>query len=423
MGRLDSWLFGALLSTLLPPAMLLASLAAAYCGWRAVTEAGGQTASDLTRHRYVLGRQGSGKSMCCVKMYQEGLSMGHACVWVSTHGSQVLPYIPPKYPVVYFHPTQGLGINLLRQYTHTRFEKAVIASQCVTVFKRLFPRSLGDNMELLAEAGALALLEAAGRTKTEASLMDLYHLLQQDDVDTINPIAAQVLSEREKRTKDATVRRLAKPLLNDILRGAFSAKGKEAIDLSILLDPPGPMAIVFDIDKHTIGKENADLLAHIVTSHLEVVLSSRSGHERMVEVYCDECQTYAHDGLAEAVEEGRKRNVCWTFAHQNRSQTPDRLKDALALCGSQYFFRVLPQDANYASQTLNKKLYPPERLIALPERRYVATELIRGRSRITAARTPYLKRLREAFPKRDDAEPAPAPEVATDGILRRGISE
>ena len=423
MGRLDSWLFGALISTLLPPAMLLASLAAAYCGWRAVTERGGQTASDLTRHRYVLGRQGSGKSMCCVKMYQEGLSMGHACVWVSTHGSQVLPYIPPQHQVIYVHPLSGLGVNLLRQYTHTRYERSVIAGQCITVFRRLFPRAFGDNMELLVEAGALALLEAAEKNKTEASLLDLYHLLQQDEVDTTNPIAAQVLAEREKRTKDAAVRRLAKPLLNDILRGAFSAKGKEAIDLSILLDPPGPMAIVFDIDKHTIGKENADLLAHIVTSHIEVVLSSRSGRERMVEVYCDECQTYAHDGLAEAIEEGRKRNVCWTFAHQNREQTPGRLKEALALCGSQYYFRVHPDDARHASRAINRKDYPPERLIALPERRYVATELVRGRSRITAARTPYLKRLREAFPKKSDVEPAPAPEVATDGILRRGISE
>ena len=377
-----------------------------------------QTDADLTRHRYVLGTIGSGKSMWLVNMFLGGLQRNHVCVWVSTHGAaDVLRYVPEGVSVSYFHPFRGLGVNLLRQYKRTPLERAVLASQCVTVFKRLFPDSMGESMIEHCHAGALALLERGG----EATLLDLYRMVADvDPPDTRNPIVAETLHSTEKRTRQASKRRLGRLLTSDILLRALSATGSNALDFSGLINPDKlslPHAIIADIDQGDIGRENADLLAHVLTSQLEIALSARSGHETMVEVYLDECQTYAHDGLSEAIEEGRKRNVCWTFAHQSREQMPRRLRAALELCGSQYFFTVRPEDSLYASRTINRQEWRRERFVSLPPRIYAAKELVRGKYRVRTARTPTLRPLRPRPVWREPVVEVPA-EIATDGVVR-----
>ena len=418
MGRLDSWLFGALTSTLLPPAMLLASLAAGYCFWRGMTEVGGQTNADLTRHRYVLGTIGSGKTMGLVGMLQDSIERGHACVWVSTHGArQVMRYLPEGTPTEYFHPQRGKGINLLRRYTHTPLERAVLASQCVTVFRRLFGDAMGQGMVELAHAGALALLEG----KQEVTLLDLYRALRSGEVESGNEIVEWTICNADRRTSAATVRRLGGTLASDLLLRCLSATGSNALDLGALIDPE-PIVIVCDIDKGEIGKESADLLAHILTSQLELVLSARHGNERMVSVFLDECQTYAHDGLAEAIEEGRKRRVCWTFAHQSREQMPRRLKAALELCGSQWFFALRPEDSLYAARIMNSKQWPKERFPSQPPRRYISRQLIRGRYRIVAGRTHTMRPVRDFQPPHH-IEPAPVPETRSDGRVERSAAK
>ena len=418
MGQLDSWLFGSLLSVLIPPATWLAALAAAYCGWRAATEAGGQTDSDLTRHRYVLGTIGSGKTMGLVGMLCDSVARQHASVWVSTHGArQVMRYLPDGTPVAYFHPLRGKGVNLLRRYTHTPLERAVLASQCVTVFRRLFGEAMGQGMVELAHAGALALLEQP----QEVTLLDLYRALRSGEVESANEIVEWTISNADKRTHMATMRRLGGTMASDMMLRCLSATGDNALDLGALIDPE-PCVIVCDIDQGEIGRENADLLAHILTSQLELVLSARKGHERMVAVYLDECQTYVHLGLAQAVEEGRKRRCCWTFAHQSREQLPARLKSALELCGSQYFFALRPQDSVYAASIMNSKLWPKERFPSLPPRRYISRQLVRGRYRIVAGRTHTMRPLRDFQPPRH-TEPTPVPETRSDGRVERLVAK
>ncbi len=416
MGQLSSWLWRCVLyaATLAIP-FLTTYLFLRLGDWLL---GGGQTDTDLTKHRYVLGLPGCGKSMYLVAMLRESVRREHAAVWVSTHGArQVMRYLPadclPYVRVEYFHPLRGLGINLFRRYTNTPLEKAVLASQAVTVFRRLFGDAMGQGMVELAHAGALALLEE----KREVTLLDLYRALRSGDVDTANEVVGWTLANADKRTHAATVRRLGGTLASDVLLRCLSATGSNALDLGALIDP-APIVIVCDIDKGEIGNEAADLLAHIVTSQLELVLSARSGHERMVDVYLDECQTYAHDGLAEAIEEGRKRKVCWTFAHQSREQMPERLKAALELCGSQYFFTLRPQDARYAASVLNRRDIKPERFVSLPPRIYRARVLEHGRYRVVIRRTPTMRPGRE-FRLPPISEPVNEAKTPTTGILVR----
>ena len=140
----------------------------------------------------------------------------------------------------------------------------------------------------------------------------------------------------------------------------------------------------------------------------------------MVDVYLDECQTYAHEGLAEAIEEGRKRKVCWTFAHQSREQMPERLKAALELCGSQYFFTLRPQDAAYAAATVNRKDIKKERFVSLPPRIFLCRELARGKYRVYQAKTPTMRPER-AFVLPPISEHVPSVEKPTHGILVRPV--
>lgn|GEM_PF-6666303 len=378
---------------------LAAGVLAAYglCSARAQE----QTPADLSRHRYVLGSIGSGKTMWLIHKLVESLSEGICSIWVSTHGAnQVYRYLPEGVDVRYIHPYRRLGINLLRQHKHTLAERSLIAAQAITVFKRLFPTAMGEAMVELCHAACLELLERAQRTKEEVTLWDLYCLLrEQAPSESANPIVVDILDRREKRTQGAMLRRLSRPLANELLQRCLSAKGENALDLSTLIDPPGyPILYLFDVDKGTIGKENADLLCHIITSHLEVVLNARHGHERQVHLYYDEFQTYAHEGLSETVEEARKRNYCLTLAHQSRGQLPRRLAEAAELCASQYFFTLRPQDSVYAAKTVNRKEFPKETFISLPPRWIVSRELRNGRFTVSKQRTPTMHPLRGGIP-------------------------
>ncbi len=380
-----------------------------------------QTDADLTRHRRVIGVVGSGKTMFAVSLFLDSLRRGHTCVWVSTHGAGQLLGFLPDVPFHYIHPTKGQGINLLRQYTRSRTEKAVIASQAVTVFQRLFPSAFGQNMVLLAEAAALALLEESERTGREVTLFDLYKRLRGKDLpDTDNLIVADALTQAKDETRRAVLRRLGRPLANELLLRALSATGANALDLHALINPDAPRAIIADIDKGALGPENAVLLAHILTSQLEIVLSARQGGERMVSVFLDECQTYAHEGLAEAIEEGRKRGVCWTFCHQSGYQMTKRLGDALGLCGSQYFFALTPEDARYAARVCNDQRLPAEAFVGLPNRRVIGRELRGGRYVVRRRWTPFMRPERSLMARGE--EPAPetrTPGTRTDGLIRR----
>jgi hypothetical protein len=186
-----------------------------------------QTDTDLTKHRYVLGVPGTGKSMGLVGFLRESVRRQHAAVWVSTHGAKnVMRYLPEDLEVHYFSPTRGKGINLLRRYTHTSLEKTVLASQCITVFRRLFGSAMGEGMIEYAHAGALALLEEGERDKKEVTLLDLFRRLKLENMDTASEVIAHVLENRDKRTHDAALRRLARMLASDVLMRCLSSTGR-----------------------------------------------------------------------------------------------------------------------------------------------------------------------------------------------------
>jgi len=117
-------------------------------------------------HMHIIGAPGTGKSTLLFNLICQDIKNAQGVAVFDPHGDlveKVLGIIPPSRvdDVVLVDPSDVefvVGFNILS--AHSDFEKALIASDLVSVFKRL-SSSWGDQMESVLNNAILAFLESS----------------------------------------------------------------------------------------------------------------------------------------------------------------------------------------------------------------------------------------------------------------------
>lgn len=322
---------------------------------------------DRSRHLYVVGQTGTGKSMLLQLLILSDIYHDQGFAVIDPHGdlaTDILKYIPEhrQKDVIYFNPADidfPIAFNPM-EVTDPNF-KNNISSEIVGVLKRMF-ESWGPRLEYILRFTLLALLDYPDSTMLGITRMLTDKEFRKKVVREVqDPVVKnfwlnEFASWNEKFANEAVA-----PVLNKV--GAFTAnplirnvigQPKSALNLRQLMDE-GKILIV-NLSQGLIGEDNAAVLGALMVTKLQLAAMSRANvplsERQPFYLYVDEFQNFATDSFALILSEARKYGLYLTVANQYIAQIADTaVKDAVfGNVGSIVTFRVGADDAGYLAK-------------------------------------------------------------------------
>jgi len=319
------------------------------------------SADQRTRHMYVIGASGTGKSTLLLNCIIQDIERGEGIGILDPHGDlidQVLGRIPEsRIPnVVLLDPSDReypVGFNILS--AHSELEKNLLASDFVSVFRRL-SSSWGDQMTSVLSNAVLALLES----EQGGTLADLRRFLVEPDfrksfLQTVRDDEVVYYWRKEfpllsGKPQAPLLTRLDTFLRPKLLR-YMVAQRENKLDFRRIMDE-GKIFLA-KLAQGAIGEENAYLLGTLLVSKLNQLALSRQeqkeSERRNFYLYIDEFQNFITPSMASILSGARKYHLGLILAHQDlRQLTSEDTQVASSVISNPYTrvcFRLGDQDA------------------------------------------------------------------------------
>jgi len=322
----------------------------------------GLLAADRLRHLWVIGKTGSGKSTLLANLIAQDLARGVGCALLDPHGdlvAQILPYVPAARTnqVVLFSPADRehpISFNVFRQGRRCHSDRALLASQLVSVFKKFWSDSWGPRLEHILRHGILAVAE-----DQRATLLFLYRFLTEETLRSsvadklTDPVVRKFWREEFPLYGKSLQSEALAPVLNKL--GSFLASpvvraivGQERSRLDLIALMESRSVVLANLATGRIGEDASHLLGGLLLSALQLAAMERPRGGPAFIVYVDEFQHFVTDSVATLLAESRKFGLGLVLAHQYLGQLPITLRDAvLGNIGSMVVFRLGAQDAEF----------------------------------------------------------------------------
>ncbi len=330
---------------------------------------------DRTRHMYVIGKSGVGKSTLLENMAIQDIQQGEGIAVLDPHGSfaeKVLDYVPEHRikDVIYFAPfdtDNPVSFNVLEDVGQDR--RHFVASGLMSTFKKIWVDAWSARMEYILNNILLALLEYP-----DATLLGVNRMLA--DKDFRNKVVANVTDpgvkafwvdefakygERYMQEAGAAIQNkigqfTANPLIRNII-----GQPKSSFDVRKVMDEQ--KILIINLSKGRIGEQNTSLLGSMLITKIYLgamsradVSSARMGALPNYYFYVDEFQSFANETFADILAEARKYKLALIIAHQYVAQMEEKVRDAVfGNVGTTISFRVGPLDAE-----LLEKVFSPQ---------------------------------------------------------------
>jgi hypothetical protein len=325
----------------------------------------GIKARDRTRHMYVIGKTGMGKSTLLENLAIQDINNGEGVCVIDPHGSmaeKLLDYIPESRikDVVYFAPFDGdnpIGLNVLEKVTPDK--RYLVANGIMAAFKKLFKDQFSARMEYILNNIILALLENDGQ-----SLLGVNRMLTDKDyrkqiVSNVTDPTVKDFWEKEyanytdrfaAEAAPAIQNKVGQFVANPLIRNIIGQQ-KTAFDIRELMD--NKKILIVNLSKGKVGEGNANLIGSLLITKIYLAAMSRAdvGPYELEKLppfyfYVDEFQNFANESFASILSEARKYNLALTVAHQYVEQMEDEVKSAIfGNVGTMVVFRVGATDA------------------------------------------------------------------------------
>lgn len=363
--------------------------------FRGINHQFGMLRSDRSRHVYIIGQTGAGKSGTLELFALSDVFHGHGYAIIDPHGDFAvnnLRFIPGSRldDVVYFNPADTaypLGFNPLEVTNPS--QKSNISSEVIGVLKRMFGESWGPRLEYILRYTILALLD-----RPETTMLDITRMLTDKkfrnetlsyctDTVVLNFWKIEFASWNDKFQSEAIA-----PVLNKV--GAFTAnpvirniigQPKSTFNIRHIMDE-GKILVV-NLSKGLIGEDNAAILGAFLVTKIQLAAMSRSdipniADRRPFYLYVDEFQNFATDSFATILSEARKYGLNLTVANQYISQMTDTVRDAVfGNVGTMISFRVSADDAPILSKQFEPQ-FEPQDLLQMHNRHFIINMVING---------------------------------------------
>lgn len=335
----------------------------------------GIKADDRTRHMYIIGKTGMGKSTLIENMVVQDIQNGEGFAFIDPHGKSaalLLDYIPEERlkDVVYFAPfdvENPISFNVMEDVGPDK--RHLVANGLMSAFKKIWgPETWSARMEYILMNALLALLEYPGSTLLGISRMLTDKDYRKKVVDNVKDpsVKAYWIDEfakySENYAKEAVPgiqNKLGQFTSNPLIRNIIG-QPKSSFDLRKMMDER--KILIVNLSKGQLGEGNANLLGGMIITKIYLAAMSRAdlteGELKKLPnfyMYVDEFQSFANESFADILSEARKYKLALVVAHQYIKQMDEKVADAVfGNVGTQIMFRVGAPDA----EVLEKEYAP-----------------------------------------------------------------
>ena len=363
--------------------------------FRGINHQFGLLRRDRSRHVYIIGQTGAGKSGLLELFALSDVFYNQGYCIIDPHGDFAidnLRFVPKSRikDVVYFNPADTahpVAFNPLELSDPAR--KPNVSSEVIGVLKRMFGESWGPRLEHILRYTLLALLD-----RPETTLLDISRMLTDKDfrketLDYCKDVTVLQFWKQEFGTwGDKQVTESIAPVLNKV--GAFTAnpiirniigQPKSSFDVRKIMDE-GKILVV-NLSKGLIGEDNAGILGAFLVTKVQLAAMSRSDipdvkDRRPFYLYVDEFQNFATDSFAVILSEARKYGLNLPVANQYIAQMTDSVRDAVfGNVGTTISFRVSADDAPLLVKQF-EPTFEGSDLIQMANRNFIISMIING---------------------------------------------
>ncbi|MBP9760176.1 MAG: type IV secretion system DNA-binding domain-containing protein [Candidatus Pacebacteria bacterium] len=321
---------------------------------------------DRSKHTYVIGKSGMGKSTLLENMAVQDIQNGEGICFIDPHGGtaeKLMEYIPEHRvkDVLYFAPFDlqyPVSFNVLENVDGDK--RHLVVAGLMSAFEKIWVDAWSARMAYILQNTLAALLEFPGATLLGVNRMYI-------DKDYRKNVIAQVtdpsvrsfwVDEFAKYT-DRYAQEATPAIQNKIGQFASNALVRNVIgqetssfNMRELMDQR--KIFIVNLSKGRVGEGNANLLGSMLITKMYLAAMSRAdvslGGQRALPpfyLFVDEFQNFANKSFAEILSEARKYKLALTIAHQYIEQMEEEVRAAVfGNVGTMITFRVGAYDAD-----------------------------------------------------------------------------
>ena len=334
----------------------------------------GIKAKDRTKHMYVIGKTGMGKSTLLENLIVQDIQNGEGVAMLDPHGAsaeKILDYIPEERidDVVYFAPFDldyPLAFNVMEDVGYDK--RHLVVSGLMSTFKKIWQDAWSARMEYILTNTLLALLEHPGTTMLDVNSMYAYKEFRKKVVDSVTDPLVKDFWEGEFANYTDRFAQEATPAIqnkigqftgNPLIRNIIG-QPESSFDLRDIID--NQKILICNLSKGLVGETNANLLGSMLITKIYLAAMGRAdvsakelGKLPNFYLYVDEFQSFANESFADILSEARKYKLNLTMAHQYIEQMSEEVRAAVfGNVGTMITFRVGAYDA----EVLEKEFTP-----------------------------------------------------------------
>jgi len=335
---------------------------------------------DRSRHHYIIGKSGSGKSALLNWMSRQDIANGEGLCIVDPHGDLIEDALAHTVKerakdVIVFDPSDGerpMGLNLLEAKTPEEKDRASL--DAMEIFIKLFGNEIfGPRIQHYFRNGCLTLMDDE---EEGATLLDVPRLFVDDEFQRYkvskcknsvvrsfweNEIAKTGAREKEEMIPYFSAK--FGPFVTNTTMRNIIGQPKSAFNIREIMDS-GKVLLV-NLSKGKIGDVNAQLLGLIFVNKVNMAAMSRADtpqrDRRRFYLYVDEFQNFITDAFATILSEARKYELGLIMAHQyigqlvgkteSYGQSSTKMRDAVfGNVGTIMSFKIGAEDAEYMAK-------------------------------------------------------------------------
>ncbi|MBI1998841.1 MAG: type IV secretion system DNA-binding domain-containing protein [Parcubacteria group bacterium] len=330
--------------------------------------------ADRSRHVYVVGKTGMGKSTMLENMAVQDIRNGNGMAFIDPHGATaetLLDYIPEDRinDVIYFAPfdiDHPISFNVMEDVGYDK--RHLVASGLMSAFKKIWQDAWSARMEYILTNTLLALLEYPDSTLIDVNKMLIDKEFRKKVLEHVmDPIVKAFWVEEfakytDRYTQEATPaiqNKIGQFVSNPLIRNIIGQK-TSSFDFRKVMDEK--KILIMNLSKGRMGDTNTQLLGSMLVIKIYLAAMSRADLppkelQKLPNFYffVDEFQSFANETFADILSEARKYKLNLTIAHQYIEQMPEEVRDAVfGNVGTMIVFRVGAFDA----EVLEKEFAP-----------------------------------------------------------------
>jgi len=322
---------------------------------------------DRSKHTYIIGKTGMGKSTLLENLAVQDIRDGRGLAFLDPHGKTadlLLEYVPEERmkDVLYFAPfdlDNPISFNVLEDVGADK--RHLVANGLMSAFKKIWVDAWSARMEYILNNILLALLEYP-----DSTLIGVNRILADEDyrkkviehitdpsvrsfwVDEFAKYGPKYMQEAGASIQNKIGQFISNPLIRNII-----GQPKSTFDIREIMD--GKKILIMNLSKGLVGEANANLLGAMLITKIYLAAMSRADkREAELEalpnfyLYVDEFQNFANESFADILSEARKYKLNLTVAHQYIEQMTEEVRAAVfGNVGTMITFRVGAFDAEF----------------------------------------------------------------------------